>query len=211
MNKVGVFGGTFDPVHLGHLQLAEQAVELLDLAHLLFVPAAHPPHKDQGVTDIRHRIAMLELVCKHSERLSCCDIECRLPAPSYTIDTLTALKTAVYDDSELVFLIGVDAFLEIESWKEYEAVLCMVEIVISPRVGWYLSSLTDFLKSLGYEKKGLSWEGRGERKKITILSDFPQGSCSTELRNDVTKDNIRADHLSPEVARYIEENSLYNQ
>lgn len=210
MSRIGVYGGTFDPVHPGHLQLAHQAIDALQLEELLFVPSASPPHKYHAVTSVVHRIAMLELVCADDPRLTCSDIECRLSAPSYTVDTLIALKDQYGDEKELIFIMGVDAFLDVMTWKSYRSVLSMVEIAVSKRVGCTDEALLDFLRQLGYTRDRHVWRGNDGMQDITILPEAPQGICSSEVRKTIANGMVSGHLLNHDVARYIEENSLYN-
>lgn len=210
MTRIGVYGGTFDPVHLGHLQLAHQAIDALILDELLFVPSASPPHKNHSITDISHRKAMLELVCKGDVRLSCSDIECRLPKPSYTVATLTALKEYYSSGTELIFIMGVDAFLEVMTWKSYTSFLSMVEIAVSKRVGCSEQALFDFLVQLGYTKEDHLWRGAAGNQNITVLPEVPKGVCSSEVRKGIGNGMVSGHLLSHDVVHYIEENSLYN-
>ena len=208
--RLGVFGGTFDPVHLGHLQLAYQAIEALSLSQLLFVPAAQPPHKNRDITAVVHRLAMLELVCRRDSRLSCSDIEDHLANPSYTVDTLLQLKGQYPAKTEMMFLIGFDAFIELMTWKSYRTILSLVEMVVVPRFGYSMQDLYQFLEKLGYIEQDGFWQGPGHSKPVTILKDCPKDVCSSNVRKVVGKGEGTTDLLPPDVAQYIEENSLYN-
>lgn len=209
IERIGIFGGTFDPVHNGHIQLANRAIQEVELTKLLFVPAANPPHKNEIIASFKHRIAMLELVCKGSKHFLCSSIEAELPKPSYTVDTLTELMTH-YPTAELYFIIGGDAFLDLLTWKSYKKILSMVKIIISPRVGYSNNRLHIFLSSLGYTQSGEKWQGKNGQKDIILLSKSPQDSCSSMIRDVIAKKGD-ATHLLPQkVAAYIQENSLYN-
>jgi nicotinate-nucleotide adenylyltransferase len=208
--RIGIFGGTFDPVHWGHLQLAHQAIKEIGLSQLLFVPAAAPPHKNVVIASMDHREAMLELICRDSAKLVCSNIESKLPKPSYTVDTLTVLKKSLPLNSDLFFIIGADAFLDLMTWKSYRSILTMVQIVVSPRVGYSEQLLYDFLLQIGYFQKDGQWQAEGENKDITILSKSPHGVCSSDFRKGVVKGGDMTTFLPPEVAKYIQENSLYN-
>lgn len=208
--RIGVFGGTFDPVHNGHLQLAERAIKEVKLSKVLFIPAAQPPHKNGVITPFNHRIAMLELVCRQNKHFSCSSIEAQLPKPSYTVDTLAELMTRYPADVELYFIIGGDAFLDLLTWKSYSKILSMVKIVVSPRIGYPNQRLYSFLTSLGYGQIESKWQNKNGYKDIYLLSQSPQDACSSEVRDVIAK-GCNTTHFLPDVvAGYIKENSLYN-
>lgn len=174
------------------------------------MPAAQPPHKNSDITAVVHRIAMLELVCRRDVRLSCSDIEDHLPKPSYTVDTLLQLKQQHPVETEMIFLIGFDAFHELMTWKSYLKVLSLVEMAVVPRFGYSDQDLYRFLKKLGYTERDGFWQGPGDCKPITILKDCPKDVCSSHVRKVVGKGNGTQHLLPSDVAQYIEENSLYN-
>lgn len=209
--RIGVFGGTFDPVHNGHLQLAHQAIEEVDLAQLLFIPAAQPPHKSRALTPINHRVAMLEIVCRDSDNLVCSSIERDLPKPSYTVDTIRELKKLYSEKTDFFFIIGSDAFLELLTWKAYLTLLSMVQIVVSPRIGYSDQLLHSFLNTIGYTLKDNRWQTEDHKKDITLLSKSPQGVSSSDIRKIIAKKTDISTMLHPGVARYIQKNSLYNR
>ena len=131
-SRIGLLGGTFDPVHTGHLQLAEAALREGNLDQVLFIPSASPPHKvGTPITSFAHRLAMLELVSKRNPRFACSGIEGDLPAPSYTIDTLRVLGGLFPEETKFFFIIGIDAFLDFATWKSYRDILRLVNIVIA--------------------------------------------------------------------------------
>lgn len=208
--RIGVFGGTFDPVHNGHLQLAEHAIKEVHLSQLLFVPAATPPHKHGEITPLSHRLAMLNLVCKESPNFLYSSIEAELPRPSYTVDTLEELLKRYPANTELYFIIGGDAFLDLMTWKSYAAILTMVKMVVSPRVGYSNLRLYDFLARIGYRQKEGTWQGSNGQKDIILLSQSPQDVCSSDVREVLLKEGDTSPFLPEVVAGYIKENSLYN-
>ena len=130
-----LFGGTFDPIHNAHLEVAGRAAERFDLARILFVPGGNPPHKgNRAITPYRHRLRMVELACVAHPLFEASDLE-RGTDYSYTIDTLERVRSAVQLEDRLFFLIGSDAFDEIESWKRWRDVLKAVEFIVVARPG----------------------------------------------------------------------------
>lgn len=131
---IGLFGGTFDPVHVAHLRAAEEAREALGLAEVRFVPAADPPHKDgDRVTPAGERLAMLELALAGAPGLRAWGIELERPGPSYSVDTVGALRRALGEDARIVFLIGRDAFAELHTWKDFPRLLGLCDFAVMTR------------------------------------------------------------------------------
>lgn len=133
--NIGIFGGTFDPPHTGHLIAAQDACEALSLDRFIFVPAADPPHKrGRGVSGARVRLEMLEAAVAGNPTFEVSTIELERSGPSYTVHTLRELS-ARFDGSTLHLLIGVDQVREFSSWREWEAVLELAQIVMLTRAG----------------------------------------------------------------------------
>jgi len=140
---IGVFGGTFDPVHIGHLAVAEEAAEALGLERVSFIPAGIPPHKhDRTITAGEHRLAMVQLAIAGNARFAADRRELDRPGPSYTVDTLEALRRET--SSELALIISADSFLELMSWREPRRILELARLVVAPRDG-YPAAGPDFL------------------------------------------------------------------
>ena len=135
--KIGIIGGTFDPVHYGHMLIAKEMCTVLGLQHVLFIPAPSPPHKNPlDISAFRHRYAMTELAI-HTELGSMyevSDIEAARTGKSYSIDTLRSLRQR-YPHAELYFLMGMDSFAELTSWKEYRKLFELSNIVVARRPG----------------------------------------------------------------------------
>lgn len=130
---IGVLGGSFNPVHLGHLRAAEELREGQALDEVLLVPAAVPPHKDAtGIAPAHHRLRMLELGIAGRPGLRAARLELDRPGPSYSIDTLRTLRAEI-GDRRLVFAVGWDAFREIGTWKEYAAIFATCDVVVVTR------------------------------------------------------------------------------
>jgi len=130
---IGVLGGSFNPVHLGHLRAAEEVREGQALDEMLLVPAAVPPHKDAtGIAPAHHRLRMLELAIASRPGLRAARLELDRPGPSYSIDTLRALRGEI-GDRRLVFAVGWDAFREIGTWKEHTAIFATCDVVVVTR------------------------------------------------------------------------------
>ena len=134
--RIGVFGGTFNPPHLGHLIVAESAKEALNLSTVLFIPCASPPHKSsRSLADAECRILMVRLAVSGNPSFVASDIEIQRGGRSYTVDTLRALS-ALYPRAQLYLLVGIDNLLELHTWKEPEEIFGLSEVVAVNRPGY---------------------------------------------------------------------------
>jgi nicotinate-nucleotide adenylyltransferase len=139
-DSLGIFGGTFDPIHLAHLAVAERAAEALGLEEVLFIPAGQPPHKpDVEVTPADHRLAMVELAIAGNARFGVDRLEVERAGPSYTVDTLEALhdsRAASGASTDLTLILSAEAFLGLMTWREPRRVLELARVVVAPRDGY---------------------------------------------------------------------------
>ena len=189
MRRIGILGGTFDPVHIGHLILAQEAYIRLHLEKVVFVPAAMPPHKDpKSVTPASHRLRMVELAVAGDPRFEVSDVELKRSGRSYTIDTLRYMKS-LWPEARLFLLIGADNLRELPTWKEYEALFRLSRIVVAHRPGA---------------------EPGGELMDRVQFLPIPMVAISaSEIRKRVSKGEPVRYLVPPEVERYIEEQGLY--
>lgn len=216
--RIGLLGGTFDPVHLGHLRIAGIARDLCHLDEVWFVPASVPPHKNQqAVAGFAHRAEMIRLAIADSPGFRLSTIEAGLPEPSYTIDTLRYLHAHEADPAvprDLYFIIGADAFLDITSWKSHRDILEMVHLVVLGRIGCAVDAVQALMQRLGYQPDDDSgiWRHPVNAKKIFFFCS-PRISISdlssSEIRRRI-KGNLSVEKLVPAaVLTYIKNNRLY--
>jgi nicotinate-nucleotide adenylyltransferase len=192
MEKIGILGGTFDPIHTGHLLVAQDAMGALALTRVIFVPAAVPPHKTgRRKTSARTRFEMVQLAVKGNSSFSVSDIEFKRSGPSFSIDTIAALKDE-YSGNEFFFLIGEDNLRDIWSWKKPEQLFGLCEVVVIGRPG-------EKLVDQPAELPG----------NLTRLDIHRIELSSSEIRERLEK-NLPIRYLvPPEVERYIYDNRLY--
>ncbi len=146
--KIGVLGGTFNPVHIGHLILAEEAREKLGLDRVILIPTALPPHKDDaGIAPAQERLKMLKMAIRGNRHLAVSDMEIRRRGRSYTIDTLRELKRRFMRD-EIYFIIGSDLLKYLNEWKDLEQVLKMVKFVAATRPGYPLEQIPENIETM---------------------------------------------------------------
>jgi nicotinate-nucleotide adenylyltransferase len=134
---IGIFGGTFNPIHLGHLRAAEEVREAQALDELRLVPTALPPHKEAaGLVTGAHRLRMVELAVAGLAGYRVSTVEMERPGPSYSVDTLRALRAEVGDAVRVAFVVGLDAFRDFHTWKEYAAIFGLCDVVVVTRPPW---------------------------------------------------------------------------
>jgi nicotinate-nucleotide adenylyltransferase len=223
---LGVLGGTFDPIHLGHVAVAQAAASALGLERVLLLPAHTPPHRATDPSaSAYHRFAMVALATAPDARLVASDLELKRPGTSYTADTLRALHAAGHRAWQILFLTGADAFAEIATWREYPAVLDLAHFVVCSRAGVAATSLTARLPGLaprmipvpitGVEAPGLHRAvvmGTPEtaHKTVIFLLDCPTPDVSsTDIRARARAGRPLAGLVPPEVGEYIRRHGLY--
>jgi len=210
--RIGLFGGTFNPIHLGHLRGAEEMREAFGLQEVIFIPAAIPPHKaTEQVIEARHRFEMVRLATASNPFFSVTDIELSRPEKSYSIDTIRYFRDRHPDD--FFFILGRDAFVEIETWKEFQHLFSLCNFIVMTRPGFQKTSSTSLLPEalapvFRYNPEGKAWIHLSGHtlhfKEITVLD-----ISSTKVRELIERgDSVR--YLIPvEVEAYIQRNRLY--
>ncbi len=201
MQRIGIMGGTFDPIHHGHLVAAEEARYQFGLAKVVFIPAGHPPHKvSRKISAASHRLAMTQLAIQSNPFFSISAIEIERPGLSYTIDTVREMKK-IYPLADLFFITGADAVLEILSWKHFDELLAQCCFIAAKRPGYRLGKLKTKLPGIGEE----------QLKRIIIMEVPALAISSTDIRERVqTGRPIK--YLLPEaVEKYIVEQGLYQK
>lgn len=190
--RLGIYGGTFNPIHTGHLIIAQEIYEQCKLDRLLFIPSARPPHKHHAnITSPGHRYQMVELAIRDDARFEASDLEIHRPGLSYTVETLTALHH-LYGSSSLFFIIGADSLLEIDTWREPDRVFELATIVVVPRPG------------VDTSKANVRW-----RDQILMVQSPEVDISSTDIRKRVEAGQ-QIQYLVPhQVEAYIRENGLY--
>jgi nicotinate-nucleotide adenylyltransferase len=134
-SRIGLFGGSFNPIHLGHLRSAEEIREAFQLAHIYFIPTARPPHKSNGeLAPAHHRLRMVELAVADNSCFSASAVELERAGTSYSVDTIRHFLTFL-SPASLVFVVGLDAFRELHTWKDYTAIPELCDLIVTSRPG----------------------------------------------------------------------------
>ena len=195
--RIGILGGTFNPVHAGHLVLARDAMEYFNLSKVLFVPSATPPHKlRSGVLPAGHRVAMIRAAIRGVEGFELCPIEVDRRGVSYTVDTVRALKRR-YPRSDLYFIIGADTLKELYSWKKIDELLGLCEFVTMGRPGWGTQG--------SFQLQG-KWMKKLRRN---IFRGHAMDISSSDIRDRVSRGMGIVSFVPSPVEQYIRRHGLY--
>ena len=207
--SVGVLGGTFDPIHIAHLAVAEEAREALGLERILFIPAAMPPHKvDRPVSEPHHRLAMVELAIADNPAFEASRVELDRSGPSYTVDTLERLAATAVTDTvsgqdgerrDLVLIMSAEAFRDLRSWRRPQRILELARLAIVPRDGFPDASRAFLAEHFpGFEDRASFL--RGPRLRLSASEQRERAANARSLR-----------YLVPDaVAAYIGDHGLYS-
>ncbi len=216
--KTGVYGGTFNPVHYGHLRAAEEVADCLDLDRIIFVPAGNTPFYKPDLEDGDHRFNMVSRAIEDNPRFTISDIEIKTSGKSFTVDTIGKLKSR-YKKSELYFILGIDAFRDLPLWKNPDRLISLSHIVVISRPGYTFAGLADSPYLNGVPKKALRDLDKGSINHLNydisrkrsghLLRVTALNISASEIRDFVTAGrNVR--YLLPDsVKSYIISNNLY--
>lgn len=181
--RIGIFGGTFDPIHTGHMILAQEALEQAALDKVIIMPAKVSPFKQQHETaDGGHRLEMARLGARDNDFFQVSDFEMKLQDVSYTIDTLRAYRECTGAEDKIYFIMGTDAFLDIEKWYKAAELLHEFSFIVGERPGYKTSELTRLVKKLGGSAEIIRIQNRLiEISSTEIKERLMQGRCITYL------------------------------
>jgi nicotinate-nucleotide adenylyltransferase len=212
--RVGILGGTFDPVHHGHLTMARVAMEAAGLEKVLMIPSALPPHKERpGLADGYQRFAMLALSLNGNENLALSEIELKRGGKSYTVDTLKQLRRE-RDNDDLFLIVGSDSYAELVTWRAYEQILSMAAVLVIPRTsetrGEFQQRLTPELsRTLKPESSPPAGRTQNLLPAAWWIASDPVLVSSTEIRRRLKKRESVKGLLPDPVASHIRRQGLY--
>ncbi|NIQ97916.1 MAG: nicotinate (nicotinamide) nucleotide adenylyltransferase [Desulfuromonadales bacterium] len=211
--RIGILGGTFNPIHLAHLRIAEEVREGCALDRILFMPAAVPPHKEVAEeVPFRHRLAMVETAVAGNPAFAASDIEGRRSGKSFSVHTLEILREE-YPEAEFYFLMGMDSFRDLASWHQYQRLFELAHIVVTSRPdtsGGDPMSLVPVAMAdqFCYDDAAKNLRHQGG-KKVIFFTETLLDISSTEIRHKVRKGRSIRYLVLPQVENYIIENGLY--
>ncbi|MFP5410050.1 MAG: nicotinate-nucleotide adenylyltransferase [Gammaproteobacteria bacterium] len=208
MSPFGVFGGTFDPIHYGHLRLAEDMADALGLERVLFIPAGQPPHRGAPRTEARHRLEMVRRAIAGNPRFALDAREVERDAPSYTVDTLTALRAELGAARPLWLLLGADAFLGLPSWHDWRRLFDLANLAVAARPGAPLlepGAMPAMLKDEVAQRQDLNRPAGGVLIRQTPLLDI----SATAIRDTLARHDSPRYWLPDAVLDYLHAHQLY--
>jgi nicotinate-nucleotide adenylyltransferase len=214
LQPIGILGGTFDPIHYGHLRLAEEMLELAGLQNIRFIPTGNPPHRDTPKVSAAHRSAMVQLAIADQPDFVLDDREVKRTARCYTVDTLRELRAELGGEQPLCLLMGGDAFLQLHTWHEWEQIPGLAHIVVGYRPGFTLD------KRIHSATPALREHYQRRLCNVNYLSQYPAGGIAelaipkleisaTLIRKRVEEKRTIRYLLPATVANYIYQHHLY--
>jgi nicotinate-nucleotide adenylyltransferase len=214
--KWGLFGGTFDPVHFGHLRAAQELISLLNLDRVILIPAAQPPHKTtRAITPFEHRLQMVHLAIEGNDQFSYSDVETLRTGKSYSVDTVRYFLERHGKELELYFITGQDAFDAITTWREWEQLLSLCHFAVMTRPGYNNKGLTyilphDAAVRFAYNETIDGHQGPSGHAVYFRRTTFLDIS-SSDIRERVRAGTSIRYLLPDSVCQYIAQNALYTE
>ena len=214
--RAAIYGGTFDPLHNGHLKVARRVQKLFGLDELFFVPACVPPHKrGAGISSAFHRFAMLALATRQDEPLRVSTVELDSPEQPYAVETVARMQEQLGTDYRLFFVMGADSWSEIATWREWQRLLTMCDHIVVTRPGYELNkpaaaaNMMDLRGKTDDELNVLVGQSASPRVFVTdaVFEDVSATAIRAAARQGDT--NALTKMVPPEVATYIEKYGLY--
>ncbi len=214
MRLVGIFGGTFNPIHYGHLRMAQELADGLGMDEVRCIPSANPPHKDSVTVSAEHRAAMVKLAIADNPLFSLDEQELKRDGASYTIDTLISLRETLGKDTALCLMMGSDAFVKLNTWHRWQELLDYAHIILvqRPNQGKPQETLPDELQTLlrdhyAEDVSALREENAG---LINMQAISAQEISATRIRESLKHGRTVRYLTPPSVSKYIQQNQLYN-
>lgn len=208
---IGILGGTFDPIHLGHLRLAQEVAETLGLSEVRFVPGGTPPHRAKPQTPVADRLAMVKLALEGNPLFKLDERETRRGGKSYTVDTLRELRAECGASCPLVLIMGADAFLGFETWHCWQEIFALAHIAVAHRPGSLLGDMPpvltgEFTRRCSGDKRAVHGAAAGAIIEVPITA---LDISATQVRRLVRARRSARYLLVPEVLQYIHDNQLF--
>ena len=211
--KIGILGGTFDPIHYGHIKPLLEVQAALGLDEVWLMPNHIPPHKADTNTSTVHRLAMAQRVCQQYPQLKLCDIEAKRDQPSYSVETLKQLRQT-HGQDQLVFIMGMDSFVGLPTWYRWQELFDLCHIAVCQRPGWTLCGDSEMAALLSARRAGKAELDKAVDTGRTAglifpITITPQPYSSTEIRRQLAQNQLAPDAMPQAIADYIAAHHLY--
>jgi len=214
--QVGLFGGSFNPLHIGHLRAAEEVREILDLDKIIFIPSSiHPIKNEKNIVDAKYRLRMLELATRDIKDFEVSDVEMKRPGPSYTVDTLKYFKDK-FKNYRLIFILGTENLAKIDTWKDYKELFKYADFAVLSRPGFNLKNIRDIIPrglvkqfKLSENKNGKTVYKHLSGNSLVFFKIKGIRISSTTLRKLVENGKSIKYFVPDRVNKYILKNKLY--
>lgn len=209
--KIGLYFGSFNPLHNGHMNIANYVVDYMNLDKLLFIVSPNNPFKNpKNLCDVNIRLKMVESVISNNRKLEVSDIELKLSKPSYTINTINKLFELYGTDNEFYLIMGIDNWVEIEKWKNFDDILKLVNVLVLPRITSSMTSINECFNKYNNTKNKLE-----NLLKINLKSFFLYDSpiitiSSTFIRNNINNKELVKQYVPKQIYDIIYDLKLYN-
>ncbi|MEC4728721.1 nicotinate-nucleotide adenylyltransferase [Shewanella sp. D64] len=206
--RIGILGGTFDPIHFGHIRPAIEVKQLLNLDKIWLMPNHIPPHKTTPSVNTQHRVEMAQLVCDQYAEFELCDIEVNRQTPSYLVTTLEQI-TLNNPDDEFYFIMGMDSLITLTNWYKWQSLFTLCHLVVCQRQGWNLAPDNAIFNE--YQTRLASPQAITAQKSglIIPIKVTPQAYSSTEIRQQLSQGSTPTDALPNIISEYIKDKNLY--
>lgn len=202
--RIGIMGGTFNPIHMGHLMMSEYLCDEFSLDSVLFIPTDNPPHKNKGVLDAQIRLEMVRFATDKNDRFQVSDIEVNRKNTTYSIDTVNLLKEE-YPNDKLFFIIGSDSLFQLNTWKKFDELAKAIEFIVATRPGYFEdeddNSVEDEIQELNSKYGSI----------IHCVETPMYEISSTDIRDRIKVGKSVKYLLLDEVIEYIDHNNLYKE
>ncbi|MBA6337798.1 MULTISPECIES: nicotinate-nucleotide adenylyltransferase [unclassified Colwellia] len=210
--NIAIMGGTFDPIHNGHIETAKETAAWLNVEQLFFLPAHLPPHKNTTTASAMHRTAMVNLVCQQQPLFKLDNRELKRHSASYTVTSLREIKQE-QPNSRVFFIIGMDSFLNFTLWHQWQTILSLCHIVVNIRPGYQLNQINTATQELlkNHQIDDLAEIKQQDAGGIIFHQNQSLNISSSEIRQQLLSNNKHNNHLTECVHHYIIEKKLYQK
>ena len=208
---IGIFGGSFDPIHKGHIESLKSVTEQLNLSKVLVIPNKVSPLKDLSVASSLEKIKMLEIAFKDFKEIEIEDYELKKEGPSFMIETLQYLDKKLGKKKHFLLIIGEDSFQSFHRWKNYQHIIKMTSLLIMNRPGLKNDLTTNAIEIHQDYIENIHGDNNFKKGKIYFIRIKPNPASSTHIRENIADQSVLAEGLDDDVLKYLQEQKIYNK